>query len=108
MVETMVRKTGNTFQQLTSEYTIDNKLIKQGENMIVIIGKSLQKKNESDIPNQQPGSIQILTPAEKWTRKLFNGLAQIIVQSTGEEGEIVLKASSEGLKDGEIKISVVK
>ena len=32
-----------------------------------------------------------------WKRKLFNGLAQVIVQSTGEAGDIRLESSSEGL-----------
>ena len=33
-----------------------------------------------------------------WSRSLFNGLAQIIVQSTRDIGEIKLTASSDGLK----------
>jgi beta-galactosidase len=33
-----------------------------------------------------------------WSRSLFNGLAQIIVQSTREAGDFKLNASSEGLK----------
>lgn len=42
-------------------------------------------------------SIQILTPAEPWKRKVFNGLAQVIVQSTGKSGIITLKVASLGL-----------
>jgi beta-galactosidase len=37
------------------------------------------------------------TPSPVWQRSLFNGLAQIIVQSTREAGEIKLTASSDGL-----------
>ena len=33
----------------------------------------------------------------QWSRSLFNGLAQIIVQSTREAGEIKLTASANGL-----------
>jgi beta-galactosidase len=33
-----------------------------------------------------------------WARSLFNGLAQIIVQSTKEAGEIKLTATADGLK----------
>ncbi len=40
-----------------------------------------------------------------WKRSLFNGLAQIIVQSTGTPGEITLIARSPGLKDAVIKIN---
>ena len=36
--------------------------------------------------------------APSWSRSLFNGLAQIIVQSTRDAGEFKLIASSEGLK----------
>jgi hypothetical protein len=32
-----------------------------------------------------------------WSRSLFNGLAQVIVQSTRDAGEIKLTASAEGL-----------
>jgi len=87
-----------------SEFLIDSKLLKQGDNQIIVVGKPLKKKHQWDNPNKQPGSIQIITPVEKWTRKLFNGLAQIIIQSTNNPGQIVLKAESEGLKEFEIKV----
>jgi beta-galactosidase len=35
--------------------------------------------------------------ALKWSRSLFNGLAQVIVQSTGEAGPIKLTATADGL-----------
>ena len=89
-----------------SELAINSSHLKPGKNTIIILGKPLKKKNEWDIPNKQPGYIQLVTPAEKWRRKLFNGLAQVIIQSTYEEGEIILKASSYGLKDAELKINV--
>lgn len=40
----------------------------------------------------------------KWMRSLFSGLAQVIVQSTGDQGEITLTAKSNGLTDGVLKI----
>ncbi len=36
--------------------------------------------------------------ASPWSRSLFNGLAQIIVQSTKDAGEIKLTASADGLQ----------
>ncbi len=39
-----------------------------------------------------------------WQRSVFNGLAQIIVQSSGEAGEIQLTGEAEGLAPGTIKI----
>ena len=41
--------------------------------------------------------FQEKTVAPAWQRSVFNGLAQIIVQSTKEPGEIKLTASAEGL-----------
>jgi beta-galactosidase len=40
-----------------------------------------------------------------WQRSVFNGLAQIIVQSTSVPGEIKLEAKADGLKPSEIKLS---
>jgi hypothetical protein len=36
-------------------------------------------------------------PRAEWSRSLFNGLAQVIVQSTRDTGEIKLSASADGL-----------
>ena len=47
----------------------------------------------------------MVMPSEKWQRKLFNGLAQVIIQSTGAAGEIQLTAESEGLKPAVLKIT---
>jgi beta-galactosidase len=40
-----------------------------------------------------------------WKRSLFNGLAQIIVRSTGQPGEITLTATSTGLSPAALKIA---
>jgi beta-galactosidase len=42
-----------------------------------------------------------------WSRSLFNGLAEIIVQSTREAGEIKLAASSERLKPATAVVKTV-
>ena len=39
-----------------------------------------------------------------WKRSLFSGLAQVIVQSTGEAGEIVVTAKSPGLRDAVLRL----
>lgn len=44
-----------------------------------------------------PAALRIDTPAAPWCRATFNGLAQVIVQSTGAAGEIVLEATGEGV-----------
>lgn len=40
-----------------------------------------------------------------WKRRAFNGLAQVIVQSTGEPGEILLSAASPGLAPAQLKLN---
>ncbi|MFD1756589.1 hypothetical protein ACFSC6_15370 [Rufibacter sediminis] len=45
-----------------------------------------------------------MTSSGPWKRKLFNGLAQIILQSTKEAGEVTLKATAKGLKPAVLKV----
>jgi beta-galactosidase len=58
--------------------------------------------------NMDPRRVQLIYSTETWKRKLFNGRAQVIVQSTGEPGEIILTAKSGQLKQGELKIIAFK
>ncbi|MNT95304.1 hypothetical protein D3C72_2371560 [compost metagenome] len=54
--------------------------------------------------NTDPGIIQVVTPAEPWKRKLFNGYAQIIIQKEEDTKEVSLIASAKGLKSGVLVI----
>ena len=42
--------------------------------------------------------------ASPWSRSLFNGLAQIIVQSTKDAGEMKLTATADGLKTATVSV----
>ncbi len=55
-----------------------------------------------------PAQFRFEQPAAQWQRKVFNSLAQVIVAASEEEGEgeIILKATSKGLKSDVLKISV--
>jgi beta-galactosidase len=48
---------------------------------------------------------QFLEAGAVWRRSLFNGLAQVIVQSTGQPGEIKLTAKASGLTEASVSIS---
>jgi beta-galactosidase len=66
-----------------------------GDNVIAV-----GVKNDGGSGGMSPEvSVEIVGKAEAqpWSRSLFNGLAQIIVQSTRDAGEFKLTASSEGL-----------
>jgi beta-galactosidase len=83
-------------------FKLDAALLKAGNNTIAIVATPLVKIQSWDLVNMNPGLIQVIKPAAQWQRKLFSGLAQVIVQSTGEPGEILLKANSINLKPATI------
>jgi beta-galactosidase len=87
-------------------FQLEHGLLKPGKNQFAITGQRFRKQNEWDEPNTDAGLVQVINPAQPWKRKVFNGLAQVIVQSKNETGIIKLKASSPQLKDAEIIVEV--
>jgi beta-galactosidase len=85
-------------------FVLDSKILKTGRNQIDIIATPLKKKYEWDNVNTHPGVVQVYTPSKSYSRKLFSGYAQVIVQGTKVPGEITLTASGEKLKTSTIKI----
>jgi beta-galactosidase len=93
-------KTENGFAISLAKASFQN-----GENKIAVVAVPFQERRRND-GNFNSGSIQIITPAEPWKRKVFNGLAQVIVQSAGKPGEVTLKAGSSGLIQSQIRLKV--
>ncbi|MEQ1799242.1 MAG: DUF4982 domain-containing protein, partial [Lacibacter sp.] len=89
-------------------YRLSTAELHAGNNSISIVATPLLKKFDWEDVNKDPGMIQMVFPPAQWKRKLFSGLAQVIVQSTGEPGEIIVTATANGLKRGEIKIQSVQ
>lgn len=56
------------------------------------------------VGNGDPNSHE---PEQEPRRSLFNGLAQVIVESGTQPGTLVLKASADGLKPAETRIEIV-
>lgn len=105
-VETVVFINGNKVNPSTEDpqkYVLDSAILKQGKNTIHIAATPLQKIKDWDVMNTDPGIIQVITPAEPWKRKLFNGYAQIIIQKDENAKEVILSASAKGLKAVELK-----
>ncbi len=72
------------------------KALHAGDNVIAV-----GVRNESGRGGLNPDvNVEVVgrPQAAPWSRSLFNGLAQIIVQSTKDTGEIKLMASADGLK----------
>ena len=73
-----------------------------GDNVIAV-----GVKNDSGSGGLSPQvSVEIVGKAEAqpWSRSLFNGLAQIIVQSTKDAGEIKLTATADGLAPATVAV----
>lgn len=88
-----------------TEFKLEASLLHPGNNTIAIIATPLLKANIWASVNTDPGLIQLVYPAAQYKRKLFSGYAQVIVQSTGQPGTIVLQATSPGLKQSAIEIT---
>jgi len=87
-------------------YALDPNLLKQGTNTIHIIATPIKKINDWDVVNTNPGMLQVIKRSEPWKRKLFNGLAQVIIQTDGSGKPIVLSAAAKDLKTDTLNISV--
>jgi beta-galactosidase len=87
-------------------FRLDNKIIAPGKNIYAVTGQRFRKRHQWDEPNTDPGLVQTVFTAPKWKRSVFNGFAQVIVQSTKQPGEVTLIGSSKGLHQAVLKIQV--
>lgn len=87
-------------------YVLDHSIIHEGRNAYAVVGPPLVKNNKWEILNTDPGGLQVLNPAAQWKRSAFNGLAQVVLQSTKGSGEMILTVSSPGLERASVSIRV--
>ena len=82
--------------------------LRVGDNTVVVMPTTPGGETKRAlVGGLRPGvSLEIIgTPAvPAWSRSVFNGLAQVIVQSTGEAGEIKLTASAGGLRPAVVSL----
>jgi beta-galactosidase len=79
------------------------KSLHAGDNLIAV-----GVRNESGTGGLNPDvSVELVGQpiAPAWSRSLFNGLAQVIVQSTHDAGEIQLTASADGLQSATASVT---
>ena len=106
-VEAVVFINGNKINPSSEDsqkYILESSILKEGKNTIHIAATPLQKIKDWDVMNTDPGIIQVITPAEPWKRKLFNGYAQIIIQKDENAKEVILSASAKGLLAGSLSL----
>lgn len=87
-------------------FILDSSIVKQGWNKIAIRGKAIPKKHDWDVVNTAPGTIQVMHYAAPWKRKLFNGVAQLIIQAGTVPGVIKVAAVANGLTQATLQIPV--
>ncbi|MBN1781006.1 DUF4982 domain-containing protein [bacterium] len=85
-------------------YRLDNAMLHPGLNSYAVIGPPLQKRQQWEELNTDPGIIQMITPRPPWKRSSFNGLAQVIVQASTDPGDIIVTAGADGLKSAALRI----
>ncbi len=88
---------------------LDKKYLHPGKNSLAIVAVPLRKVHDWDVLNPDPGLVQYAKAAPLWKRKLFSGLAQLIVQSDGSgTGNITITAAAPGLNKRVLVISTKK
>ena len=84
------------------EINLTANALRTGRNVIAIL--VTPPLNPQAGKQGSPGLVRMSVPPAPWKRSLFSGLAQIIVQSTGEPGEITLTARSPGVSPATLKL----
>ena len=91
-------------ESINQGFYLDHSILKEGENIYAVTGIPFIKTHQWEILNTDPGVVQVFTPAGTWKRKIFNGLGQVIVQSSQQPGDITLTATSGSLESSAVKI----
>lgn len=82
---------------------LSHELVHPGQNEYLVTGRWIKKANPWTFPNREPGVVQVIEPAAAWQRRVFNGLAQVIVQHTGGDQPISLSANNPELATATLK-----
>jgi beta-galactosidase len=86
------------------DYRLEHGILREGKNVYTVVGAPFVVRRQYEELNADPGVVQVFIPTGEWKRKAFNGLAQIIVQSQQQAGEMTLTAEAAGLKSAAVKI----
>jgi beta-galactosidase len=81
------------------ELVLGAELLPEGPSELRVVASAYRDQRARETAERSPPArLRIDGPPPTWQRKLFNGLAQVILQSTGEPGTITLVATSPGLE----------
>lgn len=94
--------------KIGNNFLLSPRLLHRGKNTILITTSPLIRENIWAGVNTDAGLIQLRYAAAPSKRQLYNGYAQVILQSTGESGTVILTAKGRGLKSAQIKVTTLK
>jgi beta-galactosidase len=81
--------------------------LRDGVNTLGVVATSFENERAREQAHKVPPALlRVETPAPPARRRLFNGLAQLIVQSTDAAGAIKLTATAPGLAPAELTVTV--
>ena len=95
------------FDPVGYAFTLDKSLLHPGRNVVTLFTTRFTEPGKKFFQWNGPGpaAVQLVTPPAPWKRSVFNGLAQVIVQSKQEPGEIELTATSPSLSPASVNIN---
>jgi beta-galactosidase len=96
------RKAGETHDSGMASSVDVKQLLHPGDNPVAVLVENYS--SSGGITNGVTLRMQDKLVLPEWKRSVFNGLAQIIVQSTREPGDIKLTARAEGLSPATVSV----
>ena len=89
-----------------TQLTLDLSTLRETNNVLRIEATRYEDWGTRDSLKQlHPATLRIDSPAPSWHRTTFHGLAQVIVQSTSEAGEIILGATAPNLTLAKVNLT---
>jgi beta-galactosidase len=83
------------------DLAVDAASLQAGLNRVQLVVVPFADKTNHIPELTRLGAVEVVTPARPWERRLFNGLAALVVESGTEAGPIRVTASSDGLEGAE-------
>jgi beta-galactosidase len=85
---------------------LKSELLREGRNVLAVIATPYANERARERALKVPPAVlRVESAAPPYRRRLFNGLAQVIVQSTGEPGPIRLIATGPGVTGAELTLT---
>jgi beta-galactosidase len=87
-------------------FELSRESLRAGQNVLEVTATPYENDRARERATKvSPAVLRVETPAPPWSRRLFNGLAQLIVQSSEKPGPIRITATAPGLTRAEFTVT---